>query len=98
MSAVSLLEIRMVTFGRFGTVGLDRLSALFETMNLEIMPFGEAQANAAFAAFVIYGKGVHAKARLNMGDCASYALAKSLNAPLLFKGEDFAATDVVPAV
>lgn len=44
-----------------------------------------------------YGKGINPKARLNLGDCASYALAKSFDAPLLFKGADFAATDVVAA-
>jgi len=53
---------------------------------------------AAVAAFDRYGKGIDAKARLNLADCAAYALATSLNAPLLFKGNDFAATDVVAAV
>ncbi len=46
------------------------------------------------AAFEQFGKGLHAKARLNLADCAAYALAKSMSAPLLFKGKDFAATDV----
>jgi ribonuclease VapC len=48
-------------------------------------------------AFTTYGKGIQAKAGLNFGDCASYALAKSRNAPLLYKGDDFAATDILPA-
>lgn len=48
-------------------------------------------------AFLRFGKGRH-PARLNCGDCASYALAKSLNIPLLFKGADFAKTDIVPAL
>ena len=47
----------------------------------------------AALAFDRYGKGIHAKARLNLSDCA-YALAKSMKAPLLFKGNDFAETDV----
>ncbi len=46
------------------------------------------------AAFSLYGKGIDAKARLNLADRAAYALAKSNNAPLLFKGVDFAATDI----
>jgi hypothetical protein len=50
--------------------------------------------SAALDAYRRYGKGVHPKARLNLGDCAAYALAKSLNAPLPFKGSDFAETDV----
>jgi ribonuclease VapC len=44
-----------------------------------------------------YGKGRH-RAGLNLGDCFSYGLAKVLNAPLLFKGDDFAATDVLAAL
>ena len=60
----------------------------------EIAPFDERQARAAAAAFDRYGKGVHAKAALNLADCAAYALAKTLSAPLLFKGDDFSNTDV----
>ena len=48
-------------------------------------------------AFKKFGKGIHSKARLNFGDCASYALAKTYNIPLLYKGEDFAATDIQSA-
>ncbi len=60
------------------------------------MPFDEAQVHAASAAFDLYGKGVH-PAALNLSDCAAYALAKAMNAPLLFKGEDFTQTDLHPA-
>ena len=49
-------------------------------------------------AFSRYGKGIDPKARLNLADCAAYALATSLKVPLLFKGNDFAATDVQAAV
>ena len=62
------------------------------------MPYDEAQARLAINAFGRYGKGIHAKAKLNFGDCASYALSKSLAAPLLCKGEDFKATDISLAV
>jgi ribonuclease VapC len=41
-----------------------------------------------------YGKGIDPKARLNLADCAAYALAKTMNSPLLFKGNDFTETDV----
>ena len=93
-SAVTLLETRMVTLGRFGRPGTDRLSEWFAVLKPTIVAFDVVQADAAFAAFQIYGKGVHPKARLNMGDCAAYALAKTYNLPLLFKGEDFLSTDV----
>lgn len=61
---------------------------------MQVAPFDEDQARAASTAFGRYGKGIHSKARLNLADCAAYALAKSLSAPLLFKGSDFTHTDV----
>jgi ribonuclease VapC len=48
----------------------------------------------ALSAFDRYGKGIHPKARLNLADCAAYALANTMNCPLLFKGDDFAETDI----
>ena len=62
--------------------------------DFEIFPFDEAQAREALAAFDRYGKGVDPKARLNLSDCAAYALARSMNCPLLFKGNDFSETDI----
>ena len=59
-----------------------------------MVPFDAEQAHAAYAAYAIYGKGIHATARLNLCDCVAYALAKDLDAPLLFKGDDFSGTDV----
>jgi ribonuclease VapC len=98
ISGVTLLEAHMVTFGRFGDGGIERLSQWLATFDPVIIAFDESQSAAAFAAFKSFGKGVHAKARLNFGDCASYALAKSRNLALLYKGGDFAATDIVAAV
>lgn len=97
ISGVTLLETRIVTFGRFGESGTQRLTEWFAVLNPDVVAFDEMQAAAAFAAFQIYGKGIHPTARLNFGDCASYALAKSRNVRLLFKGDDFAATDIAPA-
>ena len=61
---------------------------------IEIVPFDETQVRAAAGAFDRYGKGVGPKARLNLADCAAYALAITMNCPLLFKGDDFTETDV----
>lgn len=65
---------------------------------IEIIAFDEMQVQAAAVAFDRYGKGLQSKAQLNLSDCAAYALAKSMNAPLLFKGNDFAETDIESAI
>ena len=98
LSAVSLLEISMVLAGRDG--GGDRwteLDALISLAGIEVVPLDAALGDAARRAFLRYGKGRH-PAALNLGDCASYALAQSRGVPLLFKGEDFARTDIVAAI
>lgn len=61
-----------------------------------VVPIGEAEQRIALDAHARFGKGVH-PARLNMGDCFSYACAKVHGAPLLYKGEDFALTDIEAA-
>ena len=96
ISAVSLLETRMVVYGRLGLAGIERLGTWLSAMPLEVIPFDEAQVAAAYAAFTIYGKGFNPNSRLNFCDCVAYALAKTFNVPLLFKGNDFLATDVSP--
>lgn len=70
---------------------------MLRTSNIVIEPFTEEHAFLARQAFSDYGKGRH-PAGLNFGDCFSYALAKSTGEPLLFKGEDFRRTDVIPAL
>jgi ribonuclease VapC len=98
MSAVTWLELGMVLRGRIGPEGPIAADQFAATIALDIVPFDRAQADIALEAFRIYGKGIHPKARLNFGDCASYALAKSRNIPLLFKGDDFTHTDVLTVV
>lgn len=93
LSAVTNYEIRTVAFSRGRERLLNEYELLFETAGLTIAPFDEQQSMLAFEGFRRWGKGIH-PAGLNFGDCAAYALAKSLDAPLLFKGEDFARTDV----
>ena len=97
LSCVSLHETRIVTLSRRGEAGLSKLDVLIANNAIQLVPFDEARAQLASEAYARFGKGRH-PARLNLADCASYALAKSLDAPLLFKGDDFRLTDVTPAL
>lgn len=98
VSAVTLLEVRMVIRSRFGADALNDLATLLAEAAAEVVPFDAEQADLAFDAFKRYGKGMGSGARLNMGDCASYALARHLGLRLLFKGNDFTATDIARVV
>jgi ribonuclease VapC len=62
------------------------------------VPITDQEAETALAAFSRYGKGRGHPAQLNLGDCFAYAMAKNHRTSLLFKGEDFAKTDIHPAV
>jgi ribonuclease VapC len=94
MSAVNLHETATVLRLRHGPAAVERLWQFLADSQIEIVPFDEAQVRGAAVAFDLYGKGIHSKARLNLSDCAAYALAKTMNAPLLFKGNDFTQTDL----
>jgi ribonuclease VapC len=65
---------------------------------LTIVPWTETHVSLAQDAFLRFGKGSGHGAGLNFGDCMSYALAKSLDVPLLFKGNDFRRTDIRAAI
>ena len=98
VSAVSLQEASMVLAERLGdATAWQELDELIQAIPLEVIAHDQHLAEIARDAFLRFGKGRH-PARLNCGDCASYALAKSLNIPLLFKGTDFAQTDIVAAL
>lgn len=99
ISAVNAHEAGTVLRARHGMAAAERMWRFLKDENdFEIIPFDESQARAALAAFDRYGKGVDPKARLNLADCVAYALATSINAALLFKGNDFAQTDVQTAL
>lgn len=98
LSSVTMLEARMVMLGRSGPAAIAELDALLRDIEAEEVPFDARQSHLAFEAFRRYGKGSGHPARLNLGDCAAYALATSRDAPLLFKGDDFRATDVKDAL
>jgi ribonuclease VapC len=98
ISTVTLLEARTVLLGRFGPAMLQGLEDLLADLRPEVEPFDAEQSRLAFAAYRRFGKGFGHPARLNLCDCAAYALATSLDLPLLFKGDDFRRTDVRAAL
>lgn len=95
MSAVSVLEAAMVLESRNRDNSAD-LDMFLHKASIRVVPFDIDQLALARVAFRRYGKGRH-PAALNFGDCAAYALAQWSGEPLLFKGADFAATDVADA-
>ena len=97
VSTVSVVESRMVVHGRRGQKAVILLDDLLKLPMFELVAPGQAEADAAYAAFVAYGKGSGHPASLNFGDVFSYALAKVRHLPLLFKGDDFSKTDIVRA-
>lgn len=96
ISPINLLEVHMVARRR-GDVGVRQVDDLLLRARIEIGLVDGAQAALARDAFDRFGKGRHA-AGLNLADCFAYALSKTSGEPLLFKGGDFAKTDVLVAV
>jgi ribonuclease VapC len=93
LSIGSRLETSLVAEGsRFGAP-VDAVDQLIVQLGVVVVPFDDAQLHWALRGWRLYGKGRH-RAGLNLGDCFSYALAKALDRPLLFKGDDFCHTDV----
>lgn len=93
ISTFTLFETRTVLSFRDGTARIREFEAWLHAARVVAVLFDEHQSTLAFEAYQRWGKGNH-PAALNLGDCAAYALAMSLDAPLLFKGDDFARTDV----
>jgi ribonuclease VapC len=93
MSAASYLETATVIETRFGEPGGRELDLWLHRAAVDLVAVDADQADAARVAYRMYGKGRH-RAGLNYGDCFSYALAKVSGQPLLFKGDDFARTDI----
>ena len=93
LSAVSLVETAMVIEYKKGKLGADKLDELLAELTPTVVEFDQQQAVLARMAWREYGKGRH-PAKLNFGDCCSYALAKHLNQTFLFKGNDFSQTDI----
>ena len=101
MSVASYVETGTVLAGRRRTDRLQAiadLDAFLDEAGITLAPIEAAHAHIALRARVVFGRGMGHGGSLNFGDAFSYALAKSLGAPLLFIGEDFAATDVISAL
>lgn len=97
MSAATLVEVGIVAEALAGSEGARELDAALTRLKIEIEPLSESHASYARRAFRRYGKGQGHPAQLNFGDCFAYALAKATGEPLLFKGGDFAKTDIAVA-
>jgi ribonuclease VapC len=96
MSAANYLEAAIILDDRLGEDGAANLRLYMADAAIRIMPVTVEQVDVARVAYRRYGRGNH-PARLNFGDCFAYALAKTTDEPLLFKGEDFSQTDLEPA-
>ncbi len=97
LSAANYVEANIVMSRRGGDGGIDDLHILLRKLSIEITPISVRDAERAAQAHRRFGRGHH-PARLNFGDCFAYALAVETGEPLLFKGDDFARTDVARAM
>ena len=93
ISVASFVEISIVIETRLGAEGLRDLDLFLGVAGIELVEIDIEQGHATRRAFSEFGKGRH-PAGLNFGDCFSYALAKARGERLLFKGKDFAKTDI----
>ena len=96
MSVASYLELMIVALSR-DLAGRAEVESLVADAAIELVAVTLEHAQLAATTFEQYGRGRH-PAKLNYSDCFAYALAKQRREPLLFKGDDFALTDLVPAL
>ena len=97
ISTATLVELNIVMLNRHGIKAAQIVDQLIQEGGFQAESFTIQHAELARDAYARYGKGQQA-AGLNYGDCFSYALAKATGLPLLFKGQDFAKTDIVPVL
>ncbi|WP_462320507.1 type II toxin-antitoxin system VapC family toxin [Halochromatium sp.] len=97
MSAANFLEAGIVIDKQLGPAASRQLDALMAKARVEVAPVTREQAEIARQAYLDYVKGMH-PAGLNFGDCFAYALARSTDRPLLYKGDDFPQTDIASAL
>lgn len=97
MSVATWLEVSIVADARSTAHG-QRLDKIIEALAIEVVPVSTREGEVARVAYRRYGRGSGSTARLNYGDCFAYALSVTTGEPLLFTGDDFAETDVAPAL
>ncbi len=93
IAPVQVWEAAVSVSNRLSIDGISQVDRLLTTLGVEVAAIGHAETFAAFDAWRRFGRGRH-PAGLNLGDCFAYALAKTRDLPLLYKGEDFAKTDI----
>lgn len=96
IGAPTLFETGMVAVGAFDLHGRALVAQFLERWDVLVTPFEARHWQVAADAFARYGKGRH-PARLNYGDCMTYATARLAEMPLLYVGDDFGQTDITPA-
>lgn len=94
LSAATFVELGVVVDGRRNPVLSRRVDDLLRGAAVDVAPFDAEQAVVARQAYRDFGRGSGHRARLNLGDCFSYALASVRREPLLFVGDDFTHTDI----
>lgn len=94
LSAATYVELAAVVDGRGDPVLSGALDAWLAAWRIEVVPLSVAQGRVARDAYRRFGRGTGHPAKLNLGDCFAYALARDLGEPLLFRGADFALTDI----
>jgi ribonuclease VapC len=94
ISAATYVELSIVVDSRHDPVVSRSLDDLLTSLGIEVADLTANQARIARSAHRDFGRGSGHPARLNLGDCFSYALAKDSDEPLLWKGDDFGHTDV----
>lgn len=94
LGAPTLVEAAAVMAARKGPQGEVALDALLQRLDIEVIPMTPEAASFARSAYARYGKEVGSPAVLNYGDCLAYGVARAAGEPLLFKGQDFRATDI----
>jgi ribonuclease VapC len=92
ISPINAVETGILLIGRGRVADIAQLASWFADLGVEVDELAGGF-QPALAAYLRFGRGYH-RARLNLGDCFAYALATELDAPLLYKGDDFALTDV----
>ncbi|WP_421790708.1 type II toxin-antitoxin system VapC family toxin [Hyphobacterium sp.] len=98
LSAANWLEVSLRVDSKNSALASHVLDDFIDAAGIDIVPVSVSMAKTARQAFRVYGKGMGHPAQLNFGDCFAYALAKETGEPLLFKGTDFAATDIPSAL